>query len=137
MNPVVLDTGCIVALLDPRECYHHRCVEGMTALTESPITCEAVIVESCYLLRHRDGAAEAILEDVRRGLYHVPYVLSQRAAEVSRLLKKYADLPMDLADACLVNLATQTGTGRILTLDGDFKIYRWGRNRPFEILLEL
>ena len=109
----------------------------MTALTESPITCEAVIVESCYLLRHRDGAAEAILEDVRRGLYHVPYVLSQRAAEVSRLLKKYADLPMDLADACLVNLATQTGTGRILTLDGDFKIYRWGRNRPFEILLEL
>jgi predicted nucleic acid-binding protein len=44
---------------------------------------------------------------------------------------------MDLADACLVDLATEMGTGRILTLDSDFKIYRWGRNRPFELLLEI
>jgi predicted nucleic acid-binding protein len=44
---------------------------------------------------------------------------------------------MDLADACLVHLATELGTGRILTLDADFDVYRWGRNRPFERLIEL
>jgi hypothetical protein len=44
---------------------------------------------------------------------------------------------MSLADACLVDLATQTGSGRILTLDADFGIHRWGRNRPFELLLEI
>ncbi|MBI2806448.1 MAG: PIN domain-containing protein [Planctomycetes bacterium] len=136
MAAVILDTGCIVALVDRREQYHPQCVKAMTALSEPPITCEAVIVECLYLLRHLDGAAEAILEDVAKGLYQLPYVLAARAAEVSRLMKKYADVPMDLADACLVDLATQMGTGRILTLDGDFKIYRWGKNRPFELLIE-
>lgn len=60
-----------------------------------------------------------------------------RTSEVEALLKKYADVPMDLADACLVDLATQTGSGRILTLDGDFRVYRWGRKRAFEMLIEL
>jgi uncharacterized protein len=67
----------------------------------------------------------------------LPFALSPRVSEVAKLLKKYADVPMDLADACLVDLATQLGTGRILTLDNDFKIYRWGRNRPFELLIEI
>jgi predicted nucleic acid-binding protein len=44
---------------------------------------------------------------------------------------------MDLADACLVDLATHLRTGRILTFDSDFRIYRWGRNRLFEILLQI
>lgn len=99
-------------------------------------TCEAVIAESCHLLRRLDRANLAILEDLRKGTYQIPYSLADCAAEVARLLRKYADVPMDLADACLVDLATQMGTGQILTLDSDFKIYRWGRNRPFELLIE-
>jgi hypothetical protein len=57
----------------------------MTALPEPPITCEAVIVESCYLLRHVDGARQTILQDVRTGEYQLPYVLAARAAEVATL----------------------------------------------------
>jgi hypothetical protein len=52
-------------------------------------------------------------------------------------MRKYASVPMDFADACLVDMATQYQTGRILTLDADFRLYRWGRNRPFEPLLEV
>ena len=89
------------------------------------------------MLGHQRGTKETILENVVKGIFQVPVDLSDRAAEVARLLKKYADAPMDLADACLVDLATQSGTGRILTLDGDFKFYRWGKNRPFEILLKI
>jgi uncharacterized protein len=106
-------------------------------MTHPLITCEAVIMESCYLLRHLEGANQAILEDVRQGVYQIPHVLASRASDVARLLKKYADVPMDLADACLVDLATQLGTGRILTLDSDFRFYRWGRNRPFDLLINL
>ena len=51
-------------------------------------------------------------------------------------MKRYARVPMDLADACLVSLADQLGTGRILTLDGDFLIYRWRRTRSFELLID-
>ena len=137
MNLVLLDTGCLVALLDRRERFHQKCVEVVTALPPPLMTCEAVIVESIYLLRNVLGADQAILEDVRVGTYQLSHVLAARAAEVATLMRKYSDVPMDLADACLVDLATQLGTGRILTLDSDFKFYRWGRNRPFELLLDI
>ena len=137
MNPALLDTGCLVALLDRRERFHQQCVAVVTALPPPLFTCDAVIAESIHLLRHVHGADQAILEDVRVGTYRLAHVLASRAADVARLMKKYADIPMDLADACLVDLATQTGSGRILTLDSDFRFYRWGRNRPFELLLEI
>ena len=137
MNSVLLDTGFIVARLDRSEQYHEQCLRVTDALLAPLITCEAVIVESCHLLRHVDGGQEAILENVEKGIFQVPFALANRAAEVARLMKKYADVPMDLADACLVDLVTQLGTGRILTLDSDFTIYRWGRNRPFELLLDI
>lgn len=83
------------------------------------------------------GASERIMQNVRAGIFQIPFTLASRTSEVEALLKKYADVPMDLADACLVDLATQTSTGRILTLDSDFKVYRWGRNRPFELPIDI
>src|SRR5437660_9241890 len=108
----ILDAGCLVALLDRRERFHQKCVEAVTALPPPLFTCEAVIAESIHLLAHVHGADQAILEDVRVGTYRLAHVLATRAADVARLMKKYADVPMDLADACLVDLATQTGSGR-------------------------
>jgi predicted nucleic acid-binding protein len=52
-------------------------------------------------------------------------------------LRKYQDRKIDLADACLIRLADEFETADILTLDNDFKIYRWGQNKPFRILLDL
>jgi predicted nucleic acid-binding protein len=137
MKPVLVDTGFIVARLDRSDRNHAQCLEVGDLLTEPLVTCEPVIAESCHLLRHLKGAKEAILENVQRGIFQIPFILSTRAGEVARLVKKYADVPMDLADACLVDLANQTGTSRILTLDNDFNIYRWGKNRLFEILLAI
>jgi uncharacterized protein len=94
-------------------------------------------VESFYLLRHLEGAVKAILDNLHERIFQIPFSLVDRAPEIRRLLKKYADVPMALADACLVDLATQMGSGRILTLDGDFRIYRWGKNRPFDLLLDI
>jgi predicted nucleic acid-binding protein len=51
-------------------------------------------------------------------------------------MKKYARIPMDFADACLVHLADELGTGRILTLDSDFRVYRWRKARAFELLID-
>jgi predicted nucleic acid-binding protein len=96
-----LDTGCIVAFLDRRERYHQQCMAALSTLTAPLITCEPVLMESCYLLRRVEGANQAILEDVRKRVYQLPHVLADRAAEVAKLLKKYADVPMDLTDACL------------------------------------
>jgi predicted nucleic acid-binding protein len=124
-----------VALLDRSEQHHRECVGAVAALEGPLITCEAVIAESCYLLRDVGGAAAAVLENVERGTFQVPYRLTGNAGVVIKLIRKYADVPMDFADACLVAMASQYGTGRILTLDSDFRVYRWGRNRPFELVV--
>jgi predicted nucleic acid-binding protein len=52
-------------------------------------------------------------------------------------MRKYRDLPTDFADACLIHLADELNTENILTLDGDFELYRWRRNRPFHSLVLL
>lgn len=107
----------------------------MGALESPLVTCEAVITESCYLLRNMSGAAEAVLENVASGVFQIPFRLSTSVVEVRRILRKYRDLPADFADACLIHLAGELRTGDILTLDQDFNIYRWGSNRPFRTLI--
>ncbi len=136
MRAVLLDTGVIVALLDRSERNHTVCAEAIEEATAPLITCEAVIAESCYLLRKQSGAAEAILENVKRGVFQIPLQLTQAAAPMQRLFRKYRDREMDLADACLVHLAGEFESGDILTLDSDFEIYRWGTNQPFHLLLK-
>jgi predicted nucleic acid-binding protein len=125
-----------VALLDRTERNHAVCAEAIEESAAPLVTCEAVIAESCYLLRGQAGAAEAILENVRTGVFQIPLQLTQIAASLQRLFRKYRDREMDLADACLVHLAGELESGDILTLDSDFEVYRWGINKPFRLLLK-
>ena len=131
---VLLDTGVIVALLDRSERQHERCRSVLAGLSGPLLTCEPVIAEACYLLRGVAGAPEMVLENVEKNVFQIPFRLDESSAAVGGLMKRYARVPMDLADACLVALADTMGTGRILSLDSDFRVYRWRRTRPFEIL---
>jgi predicted nucleic acid-binding protein len=136
VKPVLLDTGVIVALLDRSERLHEACADAVRDSEGPLITCEAVIAESCYLLRNLAGAAEAVIENVAAGIFQIPFQLSREAAGVKQVLRRYRDRSIDLADACLIRLADEFGSGEILTLDGDFAIYRWGKNKPFRVLPE-
>ena len=135
MKPVLLDTGVIVALLDRSEKFHKACAEMLETLSAPLVTCEAVLAESCYLLRNLPGASEAVIDNVAAGIFQVPLQLSAQAAAIKQILRKYRDRKIDLADACLIHLAQEFATGEILTLDRDFQIYRWGKNKPFQSLL--
>jgi predicted nucleic acid-binding protein len=137
VKPVLLDTGVIVALLDRSESLHRACAETVRELEAPLITCEAVIAESCYLLRNLLGAPETVIENVAAGIFQIPFQLSREAAGVRQVLRKYRDRKIDLADACLISLADEFGTEDILTLDRDFAIYRWGKNKPFRMLPSL
>jgi predicted nucleic acid-binding protein len=136
LKPVLLDTGVIVALLDRGDKFHKACADAVAGIDAPLITCEAVIAESCYLLRNIPGASGAILENVVQGIFQVPFQLSREAVGVRAVLRKYEDRAMDLADACLVHLANEFQTGDILTVDGDFRVYRWARNKAFHIMPE-
>jgi predicted nucleic acid-binding protein len=134
MKPVLLDTGFIVALLDRSESLHKMCARTIREVQAPLVTCEAVITESCYLLRNLSGASEAVIENIAAGIFQVPFQLSRDIAGVKQVLRKYRDRKIDLADACLIRLADQFGTADILTLDRDFAVYRWGKNKPFRVL---
>ena len=137
MKPVLLDTGAIVALLDKNERHHRSCLSALEAVAAPLVTCEAVITESCYLLRSLPGAPKAILENVVAGTFQIPFQLSRAAAHIQRVLRKYKDREVDFADACLIHLANEFHSGEILTLDHDFEIYRWSVNKPFHLLIPL
>lgn len=136
MIPVLLDASVIVALFDRSERRHRDCVTAVETLDSALVTCEAVISESCYLLRGLPGASETVLDNVDRGVFKVPFQLSQSVGPVRSILRKYRDVPADFADACLIHLADQLNTGDILTLDQDFRTYRWRKTKPFHLLID-
>jgi predicted nucleic acid-binding protein len=106
-------------------------------VTAPLVTCEAVISESCYLLRDLTGAAQAIVENVTSGVFQIPFQLSRSAPAIGKIFRKYRGRDVDFADACLIHMAAELRSGAILTLDRDFRVYRWARNRPFELLVPL
>jgi predicted nucleic acid-binding protein len=137
LTPVLLDSSALVALLDRRERSHAVCAELFETIQQPFITCEAVIVESCHLVRRIPGAKDRVLANIAAGVLEIPFRLSLAVPEIRRIFDRYRDRQMDLADACLVHLAEEFNTPDILTLDRDFDVYRWGRNRPFRRLVLL
>jgi predicted nucleic acid-binding protein len=123
-NPVIVDAGPLVALLDRRE-RHHAWAHQQFKLIESPaITCESVITEAYYLVRESDRATEALMQLLLRGHLTFLFRLADELPAIERLLKRYASVPMSLADACLVRMSEQFAESPILTLDRDFRVYR-------------
>jgi predicted nucleic acid-binding protein len=137
MEPILIDTGVIFALVDQDEWAHERCVRALQIVTRPLVTCEAVITETCYLLRRRRGAVDAVLANVGNGFFGIPFKMSSTAPQIRAILEKYRDTPADLADACLIAMADALDTGDILTLDSHFKHYRWRRTRRFNMLVPL
>jgi predicted nucleic acid-binding protein len=122
-----MDTGPLVALLN-RSDRHHDWVREVLDTVEPPVfTCEAVISEACFLLaRIRDGQ-EAVLQLLSKDILKVDFRLSSEVEALRALIKKFANVPMSLADACLVRMTELEPRSRVLTLDSDFRVYR--RNR--------
>ncbi len=137
MQPILIDTGVVFALFDQGEWAHERCVQALASIHRPLVTCEAVITESCYLLRRRRDAVDAVLANVETGFFGIPLQISISASQIRDIFRKYRDTPADFADACLIAMAEQFDTGDILTLDSDFAHYRWKRTRRFHLLIPL
>jgi len=132
---VLLDTGPLVALLSENDAEHAR-AKRLFAECEPPLRCcEAVVAEACFLMRNVDPAGPAeVVALGRKGVYEISLALYVEWANIEALLRKYADRPIALADACLIRCAEVHGDPRVLTFDSDFQVYRWSRNRKFHVL---
>lgn len=87
-------------------------------------SCEAVVSEAWYLLRNSRKGQAALLDLLERGLLSIDFALGSELVPVRRLVDRYRDRPMSLADACLVRMAELYDEASILTLDSDFSVYR-------------
>jgi len=136
-QPILVDTSFLVSVYDKQEPYHRQCMQALDQVNQPLVTCEPVVTEAIYLLRRLRGAPQAILASIQEGQLEVAFQLADGAAEVLDSYNKYRDTPCAFADACLIAMADQLNTGDILTLDSDFKHYRWRRNRRFRMLIPL
>jgi predicted nucleic acid-binding protein len=121
---VLLDTGPLVAYLNAGDRWHTWAVQRWDHLFDPLWTCEAVLSEAVFLLQSEGAGAEPILKLLDRGIVRLDFSAETHRAEVTRLMRKYADQPMSVADACLVRMAELTDASRVFTTDRDFRVYR-------------
>jgi predicted nucleic acid-binding protein len=125
MKPrILLDTGPLVAFLNRGDRFHGWALREMNEVEPPLWTCEAVLSEACFLLRHDPAGPAAVLALVRDGLLQVGLDLQTEIASLCRLLLRYRERRVSLADACLIRMAELHAGSIVLTLDGDFRIYR-------------
>ena len=132
---VLVDTGPLVALLDPSDGAHAKCRACLDTLeSRELITTEAVVTEAQYLLAFSVEAQAALQHLLASGRPRVEPIGTRDRPRIAELMERFRTLPMDYADATLVVLGERLGATRIFTLDRrDFSIYRAGRRR-FEIV---
>ena len=125
MRPKILvDTGPLVAYLCANE-HHHAWAVGQFKTHARPLlTCEAVMVEAAFLLRRSNQSHEKLFGLIASDAIAIGFDLEEESEVVSALMTQYSDVPMNLADACLVRMAEQHPKSTVLTLDTDFHIYR-------------
>lgn len=132
---VLLDTGPLVALLSKNDVNHHRARQMFADCAPPFRSCESVLAEACFLMRkvHAAGPAEAVAL-ATRGVFTIAMSVAEHWTNIEQLLRKYSSRPISLADACLIRCAEIHGEPRIATFDNDFNVYKWARNRRFELL---
>jgi predicted nucleic acid-binding protein len=131
---VVVDTGPIVAFLDADDRYHDWAKAEFARLRPPLLTCEAVLAEACFLVDRGGGDQSGVVQLVERGILSVSRLFDVEAASIARLMRRYKDVPMSLADACLVRLVELTPQATLCTADSDFEIYRQKGRRLIPLL---
>jgi predicted nucleic acid-binding protein len=135
---IIADTGFWLAVANRDDTHHGTAKAALARVREPLVTTMPVMTETCHLMLSRLGVRSqlAFIQSWGRGAFCVFDVSEVHADRIHELMERYQELPMDLADASLVILAEELGTGRILSTDQrDFRAYRWKHRKPFKNLL--
>jgi predicted nucleic acid-binding protein len=124
MTRFLVDSGPLFAFFSEDDQWHEWSREQLFRISSPPLTCESVISEATFLIHRRAGDPEVLLRAVRDGHIRVSFDLNQEVREIVVLMKRYRDIPISLADACLVRMSELYPDCRLITTDRDFLIYR-------------
>lgn len=132
---VIIDTGPLVAFFNKNDTYHEWANTQFALLTPPFITCESVISETCFILQRFSGGTENVIQLIERELIIMPFNLQEEIHTINALMKKYMDIPMSLADGCLVRLAEKISNSVVCTLDSDFHVYRKNKRDKIPLII--
>ena len=121
---MLLDTGPLLALIDARDAYHDWSRLQFADIEPPLLTCEPVLTEACFLAQRELGNTDSLLALLTNGVVRLSFSLHENWTEVCSLLRRYTNVPMSLADACLVRMSELNKDSTVLTLDSDFRVYR-------------
>lgn len=136
MLKTILDTGPIVAFFDEGDKHSVAIRNYLKTFQGKLFTTLAVITEASYLLDENKNRQLDFIEWIKDGAVTVIDISGDDFVLVHKYMKKYADTPMDFADASLVILAHKQNTKSIFTLDSDFLVYRTIDGKKFDHLLK-
>jgi len=119
---VLVDAGFVVALLSNRDTHHRWAATQALQFAPPWSTCEAALSEAFHLVGVRGAPSLSAL--LRRDSVLVAFELARHVEPVLKLMQKYSDVPMSLADACLVRMTEMLADPIVLTTDADFRVYR-------------
>ena len=135
---ILVDTGPLVALFDPRDGEHRRTAEILATLRERLCTTVPVLTEVFHMLQPQSVGSDRVREFVAMGGVAVWFLDSPSLTRSFELMEQYADQPMDLADASVIVAAEALHTRRVFTLDkADFAAYRirrGHRHQPVDVV---
>lgn len=134
-NRIIIDTGPIVAFINHNDKYHSWTKMQLSNIKPPLLTCEAVITETCFLLKKINGGHISLFELIDRKLIEIKFKLNEENKHICKILERYADLPTSFADACIVRMAEQLENSHVLTLDSDFRIYRKHNRQVIPLLI--
>jgi predicted nucleic acid-binding protein len=132
--PAIVDTGPLVAFFDRAERHHRWVAERVEELEAPLLVCEPVLTEAIYLLARYSRAQDALFELLQNGALNVGFRIEEHVGALRKLLQKYRDTPMSLADACIVRMAEIHERHAVLTLDSDFSVYRRHGRVPLALI---
>ena len=128
----LVDAGALIALINDRDQYHSSVSKALAGYFGELLTTWPAVAEACHVLPAHLGPV--LLGWLSSSRWRV-LGMEEAASRRRELMLKYADRPMDLADASMVWAAEQTGLRQILTTDRtDFEIYRTKGGQRFEVL---
>jgi predicted nucleic acid-binding protein len=134
VTTAIVDTGPLIAFFDRSERYHRWVTDRISKLKMPLLVCEPVLVEASYLLRRNSRTPDFLFELVQNRALKVPFRIDEHVGALRKLLQKYRDTPISLADACIVLMAEIHGSHSVLTLDSDFFIYRTSNRAPLSLI---
>jgi uncharacterized protein len=127
----IADTGFIVAFLNRRGRFHDWAVAVANEIQTPLITCEAVLAEAAFHL----ASVEHVISLIDLGLIQSNFDVTAALPRMHVLARRYSDRNPDLADLCLIILSERLPNHKVVTVDGDFRVYRRLQREAIPILM--